>query len=70
MALGSTRQRRWAQRHKHRAAAQVGGHRDAVRASAVRAIAALNSKNPADIVAAIADGKIPHVTLNLGGSPE
>ena len=72
MSYPSNRRRRWAERHKAQvqAQAQAGGHRDAVTASAVRGIAALASKNPAEIVAAIADGKIPYVTINFGGTPE
>ena len=73
MSHPMSRQRRWAQRRwaqHHKAEPQAGDHRDAVRASAVRGIAALSSKNPAEIVAAIIDGKIPYVTIDLGGTPE
>lgn len=60
----SNRHRRWRRRHDQKYGPQASGHRDAARAAAVRAIAALPDKRPAEIVAAIEAGRIPYVTLN------
>jgi len=65
-----TKKARRAKAHERRQIKDGDSHRTAARVAAVRAIAALDTKNPAEIVAAIADGKIPYVTINLGGPPE